>query len=556
MYEKQTWTARTGTGLNKFANSGTAEHLILTPEPDIITNEGTPFSAERMNHMEEGIYRYSRFIGSTVQPCKASAALSQGDVIDVCGDIAVPSLNKLQITKERSINNSNVTSNTLLIKISDAISIRLYYRYVVSITREGNAISANYLGDIPYCTSENKGYIVNACAIPNMENAFIALYRIDGDEECSDLYLMPIEVYNGTLITHTPTRFLGDIENDAGALLTYINYGMCPITNTDIALFRRNRSNNYCYACSAELTVESSDNIATGHEISITMREDEFNLHSGATSNIDCKQIGDNAALVVFTGSYGEIKCAKVGINSNALSAAVSPITISGSGDVVTRLALTVKGKTAPWNAVVVYSTQNGTNLKAVPLTINASAITVGTIATPTSGKSIKNYDNSTDAVIANHAGIYDIAYARINAMYIDSASNIIAVYYLATNNIRNCALLSITSSTSSFIAMHTLPDNDYYSGSSNKNMGLAAIPLAYGLMLAETSLRHMALMSYAQPKAIADSNASAGDTIYGVYDGTVYDLAITAGMDISSSGVKAHAYIDGCLSVSGWWKS
>lgn len=54
-YSKHTWLARIGTGLNKFTNSGDATNLVLTPNPDTISQAGTPFSAVWMNAMEDGI---------------------------------------------------------------------------------------------------------------------------------------------------------------------------------------------------------------------------------------------------------------------------------------------------------------------------------------------------------------------------------------------------------------------------------------------------------------------------------------------------------------------
>ena len=276
-------------------------------------------------------------------------------------------------------------------------------------------------------------------------------------------------------------------------------------------------------------------------------------MHSAASSNIDCQRLASGAALVVFTGGGGEIKVAKLGLSSNALTAVVSPTNVTT--DVTQRLALIVKGTAAPWNAVVVYYPQSGTNLKAAPLTVNASSVSVGTIATPTSGKPIKNYAGTSNTAAANNAGISSVWYSRINAMYIDSSSNTVAVYYVAANNVRACVLFTITASSSAFIAMHTLPDNEFYTSTTTKTMGLSAVLLGRGLILVETSKRTMALLSYAQPKAIAGNSAAAGDTVYGVYDGTVHDPGIAAGTDISTSGVKAHAYIDGCLSVTGWWR-
>jgi hypothetical protein len=55
-YTKTTWTPRQGTNLNKFTKSSeTAASVILTNAPDAISQQGTPFSANNMNHIEQGI---------------------------------------------------------------------------------------------------------------------------------------------------------------------------------------------------------------------------------------------------------------------------------------------------------------------------------------------------------------------------------------------------------------------------------------------------------------------------------------------------------------------
>ena len=55
-YNKTIWKARKGENLNKFTKSReTAMSVILTNFPDQITDPGTPFSEENMNHIEEGI---------------------------------------------------------------------------------------------------------------------------------------------------------------------------------------------------------------------------------------------------------------------------------------------------------------------------------------------------------------------------------------------------------------------------------------------------------------------------------------------------------------------
>ena len=58
-YSKQVWTARVGNGLNRFRDTVSGNYLELVNVPSMIVTQGTPFSAERMNHIEEGLYAVS-----------------------------------------------------------------------------------------------------------------------------------------------------------------------------------------------------------------------------------------------------------------------------------------------------------------------------------------------------------------------------------------------------------------------------------------------------------------------------------------------------------------
>ena len=66
-YEKQTWEDRqvenplTFTQINNLDGS-----ITLTPYPGVVQSEGSKMSAERFNHMEEGIYNNSILIEKTV----------------------------------------------------------------------------------------------------------------------------------------------------------------------------------------------------------------------------------------------------------------------------------------------------------------------------------------------------------------------------------------------------------------------------------------------------------------------------------------------------------
>jgi len=55
-YTRTVWKPRQGTNLGKFTkHQETAEAVVLVNEPDVVTEPGTPFSADNMNHIEEGI---------------------------------------------------------------------------------------------------------------------------------------------------------------------------------------------------------------------------------------------------------------------------------------------------------------------------------------------------------------------------------------------------------------------------------------------------------------------------------------------------------------------
>lgn len=53
-FQKKTWLARLGQGLNKFIFNGGSK-VTLDSSPDLVTQEGTPLSAENMNDLEQRI---------------------------------------------------------------------------------------------------------------------------------------------------------------------------------------------------------------------------------------------------------------------------------------------------------------------------------------------------------------------------------------------------------------------------------------------------------------------------------------------------------------------
>ena len=101
-YAANTWRARQGTGLNRYQDQ-TGAYLTLTSAPNEITQEGTPFSADWMNHLEQGVQNaYPQLIsialgtnwtqvGSTEEYTQAITipGLAAGGKVDLQTDAAV-----------------------------------------------------------------------------------------------------------------------------------------------------------------------------------------------------------------------------------------------------------------------------------------------------------------------------------------------------------------------------------------------------------------------------------------------------------------------------------
>lgn len=83
-YSKNTWQARTGTGLNRYTDQNNNVYEF-TASPTEIMQQGTPFSAEWMNHIEEGIYACSLNVTGYGVSDASSATLAV--TIEACENI-------------------------------------------------------------------------------------------------------------------------------------------------------------------------------------------------------------------------------------------------------------------------------------------------------------------------------------------------------------------------------------------------------------------------------------------------------------------------------------
>jgi hypothetical protein len=72
-YTKTIWVARDGNDLDKYTKyQETADSVVLINTPGTITVQGTPFSPENMNHIEQGIWEAHNLIAAETSERKTA----------------------------------------------------------------------------------------------------------------------------------------------------------------------------------------------------------------------------------------------------------------------------------------------------------------------------------------------------------------------------------------------------------------------------------------------------------------------------------------------------
>lgn len=147
-YNKHTWVARQGIGLNKFTDQN-GNRYEFTPSPDEVTQPGTPFSAEWMNEMEAGIASAGIIYGI----CETAAATA-AKTVDTGG------------APEQLVNGDNFRILFVNeVQVGATLNINGIGAYPIIDNYTGAAIvkgdiPADYIGDIMF--EEGKFLLLNA----------------------------------------------------------------------------------------------------------------------------------------------------------------------------------------------------------------------------------------------------------------------------------------------------------------------------------------------------------------------------------------------------------
>ena len=94
-YSPYTWLARLGQGLNKFTDQLTGQVLQLNSTPDSVSQEGTPFSVDRMNAIEQGLATHTHTAAEIPTGGFSASRITSGILPVARGGTGVSSLSTL-----------------------------------------------------------------------------------------------------------------------------------------------------------------------------------------------------------------------------------------------------------------------------------------------------------------------------------------------------------------------------------------------------------------------------------------------------------------------------
>ncbi|MCL2181020.1 MAG: hypothetical protein FWB83_07820, partial [Treponema sp.] len=143
-YNKTVWKARKGSNLNRHRKEHETERTIdLFNEPSAVTEPGTPFSTQNMNHIEDGIYEAHEMIAAEEQQRKTSDNNLQTALADETANRAAAINNEAQARQQsvsginEKIPNQASATNQLADKDFVNSSINNAAAFLITPTAEG-----------------------------------------------------------------------------------------------------------------------------------------------------------------------------------------------------------------------------------------------------------------------------------------------------------------------------------------------------------------------------------------------------------------------------------
>ena len=192
-YKKTEWKARKGSNLSRFSKEQeTTRSVILFNEPSQITEEGTPFSVENMNNIEQGIYDAHEITATEIKERQtADHALQQAIITETENRQTTNQLLQQNINNETEARLAAVVDIRNIINTLTGLPEWDPDNHIITFTaKDGSTLTV----DIPL---ENLTKDIDF----DPETKEIILFKHDGTEiriDVSDL----VDVYTGSIGTH------------------------------------------------------------------------------------------------------------------------------------------------------------------------------------------------------------------------------------------------------------------------------------------------------------------------------------------------------------------
>lgn len=355
-YIPNTWQAREGTGLNKYTDTTTGQVLTLQSTPDSLTQEGTPFSADWMNHIENGIVD-AGLSGSIQQtlPVAEGMTVQAGDVVDVVDGQVTRTIVQENVLSQLGAHSSNahpalamLDSQHVLLAYNSGASPYLNIA-VYDLTTKQPSITAQTTISLPADIS----YL---CAVALSSTKVALAWRHDSlnyPQVCA------IQI-NDTTIT-------------AGAPFTAAG----PIGIVHLHAFSETQF----------LLVSSSSNVGSTYYIPFTVN-DNLSCTQGTYQTVSggfnpsylarSENFGEGVAAVVFP-TASTPKAAFVQLTGSGSAATVTVSDVTGSYNAQSCAIIKTGDDTFIWGTIYYNSGTSGGRTRWATVTIDGTALNVGT---------------------------------------------------------------------------------------------------------------------------------------------------------------------------------
>ena len=570
-YTPHLWQAREGEGLAIYTDTNTGNVLNLQSTPTSITQEGTPFSADWMNEMEQGIVNANVLVGTNDPLPSTSAVVGQFYINTIS--------NKLF----QCINSENNTTSWIVRapNISETLTADFNLNQFDVINVYDNIpVMGVDSGDIVYRPPLSGGMKQDGMSTVMASDDLMVCFFSENGSSSSIAYS---EIYSVSSSSILPVKNSQPI----------VQSGWQGVTNTAVKASDGIAVGFYARRSGGDIGYAIIDATASEYQAG-TIRYLPEGPAGETPRQVQAIPVNDNLILLLC-GSGAQTNT----MWYTYMTVPENPTTVTPTASFTTPVSISYPSyyysvlPLSPTTALYVYDTQEATgNISACIMTFSVSDVSFGQsyelfssienfnslcfaaisptyIVARTLGSSTSNVEPLFYNITISDAGVISAEQgASLSFSYGTSISNIFrdsyknVLFFASFGDAPDLSPLSVVLyNPATQITEITAIDTGVVSGNPYNYGFTGEYPIVYQgnevIFIAndaDSAFPSLAKLNFNGHMGLVTNSSEAGEPVNIVYSGLVFDNNITQGQTIKTSGLKAYAQIAGEMDVVGWW--